>query len=148
MRAFLLCTTLALATIFPVAAQQSANETAAVQSVVDAFHAALKAGDSAAALRLLADDAVFLEGGQIETRAEYAANHLPEDIKFEKVIKSAHKPYRVVIHGDAAWAISTSEMVGTFEDKPVNLAGATLMVLSRGPGAWRIRSIHWSSHRR
>lgn len=130
-----------------IAAQQG-NETAAVQAAVDGFHAALRTGDKAAAMRLIAEDAVFLEGGNIETRAEYEKNHLPADIDFEKVIQSKQKVYRVTVSGNTAWAILTSEMVGTFEKQPVNLAGATLMVLSRETAGWRIRSIHWSSHRR
>ena len=131
----------------PLSGQGNAADAASVAAVVDAFHAALKTGDAAAALRLIADDAVFLEGGRIETRAEYAANHLPEDIKFEKAIASTQHKYRVVILGNAAWAISTSDMTGTFENQPVNLVGAELMVLSREAGGWRIRTIHWSSRR-
>jgi len=133
--------------VIPLSGQGSIADATSVAAVVDAFHAALKNGDAPGALLLIADDAVFLEGGRIETRAEYAANHLPEDIKFEKAITSAQHKYRVVVLGNAAWAISTSDMTGTFENQPVNLAGAELMVLSREAGSWRIRTIHWSSRR-
>jgi ketosteroid isomerase-like protein len=131
----------------PLAAQSNPKDVADVTAVMDAFQAALRSGESAAALRLLADDAVFLESGRIETRAEYAANHLPLDIEFEKTVKSTHKQYRVVVNGNSAWAIGTSDMKGTFEGQPVNIGGAELMVLSREAGGWRIRTIHWSSHR-
>ena len=53
-----------------------------------AFHAALAAGDSAAALALLAPDAVVLESGEVETRAEYAAHHLAADIEFSRAVPS------------------------------------------------------------
>jgi len=133
---------------FSVNAQQPSSDSAIVSAVVDGFHAAIRMGDAAAAMKLVADDAVMLEAGGIETRAEYAMNHLPEDIKFEKVVASAYKSYRVTVLGNVAWAISTSDMKGTFEEKPVNSAGAELMVLSRGSDGWRIRAIHWSSRRR
>ena len=132
----------------PLSGQGASADSASVAAVVDAFHRALKTGDAEGALKLIADDAVFLEGGRIETRAEYAANHLPEDIKFEKAITSKQNPYRVTVVGNVAWAISTSDMTGTFEDQPINIVGAELMVLSREAGGWRIRTIHWSSRRR
>jgi ketosteroid isomerase-like protein len=89
-----------------------------------------------------------MESGGIETRAEYIANHLPEDIKFEKAVTSAWKSYKVVVEGNIAWATSTEDITGTFEDRPVNLAVVELMVLSRQNGSWKIRSIAWSSRRR
>ncbi len=129
----------------PLAAQPAANESAEVAAVVDRFHAALAAGDSMAALQLLADDAVMLEAGSVETRAEYGKNHLPADIEFEKGVSTKRSPIRVIVRGDTAWATSTSEVVGTFQGKPVNFVGAESMVLTREPAGWRIRAIHWSS---
>lgn len=49
-------------------AQQSSKESAAVSAVVDGFHAAIRTGDAAGAMKLIADDAVMLEAGGIETR--------------------------------------------------------------------------------
>jgi ketosteroid isomerase-like protein len=130
-----------------LSAQAPAAEAAAT-AAVNAFHAAVKSGNAAAAQALLADDAILMESGGIETRAEYIANHRPEDIKFEKAVTSSWKSYRVVVQGDAAWATSTEDITGTFEERPVNLAVVELMVLSRQGGAWKIRSISWSSKRR
>jgi hypothetical protein len=59
-------------------------------------------------------------------------------------VKTTRSQIRVVVAGDAAWASSTSEMVGTFQDRAVNSIGAELMVLTRSPGGWMIRAIHWS----
>lgn len=131
----------------PLAAQTT-PDTAAVTAVVERFHAALKTGDAAAAAQLIADDALFLEAGGVETRSEYLTNHLPADIEFEKVVTTVRGPTRVIVAGDAAWATSTSEMTGTFQNRPVNSIGAELMVLSRQAGAWRIRAIHWSGRAR
>ncbi len=129
----------------PLAAQPAANGSAEVAAVVDRFHAALAGGDSTAALQLLADDAVMLEAGSVESRSEYGKNHLPADIEFEKGVSTKRSPIRVIVHGDTAWATSTSEVVGTFQGKPVNFVGAESMVLTREPAGWRIRAIHWSS---
>lgn len=133
----------------PAAAQSSAAESANAIAVVDGFHAALVAGDSSKALQLIADDAVMLEAGNVETRAEYEKNHLPADIEFESGgVTTKRSPIRVVVHGNTAWATSTSEVTGTFQGRPVDFLGAESMVLSREAAGWRIRAIHWSSRAR
>lgn len=132
----------------PLVAQGSSSDAASVTAVVNAFHAAVKTGNAKAAADLLAADAVFLEGGGIETRAEYVANHLPEDIKFEQAVSSSYKADTVTVLGDTAWVVSRGDLSGTFENKPVNLTLVELMVLSRESQGWRIRAIHWSSRRR
>lgn len=132
----------------PLGAQPAGTDSAAVVAVVDGFHAALASGDQASALRLIADDAVFLEAGGVESRSEYVTNHLPADIEFEKGVSTKRSPIRVVVRGDAAWATSTSETTGSFQGRAVDFIGAELMVLSREPAGWRIRTIHWSSRAR
>ena len=118
-----------------------------VTAVVESFYGAMKAGDTAAAMRLIAPDAVFLESGKLETRAEYEANHLPADIQFESQVTGKRGPMRVTFEGNAAWVIATTEYDGTFDGSPVNFVSAQLMVLTRDSGDWRIRTIHWSSRR-
>ena len=56
------------------------SDSSAVVGVVTGFHDRLEAGDSAGALALLAPDAQILEGGEVVTRAEYAAHHLASDV--------------------------------------------------------------------
>ncbi|MFN2570779.1 MAG: DUF4440 domain-containing protein [Gemmatimonadales bacterium] len=128
----------------PVAPIQS--DSAAVAAVVEQYHRSLATGDSAATLRLLADDAVILESGDVETRAEYRAHHLAADIEFARGVTSTHGPASVVTQGDVAWTICTSKARGTFGRRRINSQGAELMVLSREGGNWKIRAIHWSSH--
>ena len=65
-----------------------ADDSADVTTTVAEFHAALKRGDGASAMKLLAPDAVILESGFAETRAEYEAHHLPEDIRFAQTVSS------------------------------------------------------------
>lgn len=124
------------------------GDSAAVAGVIAKYHEALAAGDSAAALALLADDAVILESGGVETRAEYRSHHLPGDISFAKAIKSQRGPVHVRIHGDVAWASSTSATQGEMNGRAINSAGAELMVLVRTPQGWKISAIHWSSRQR
>ena len=132
----------------PLAAQSTASDTAAIVAVMDTFYASMAKGDAAGLMQLIAPDAIFLEAGGVETRAQYETSHLPADIEFEKVVSSKRSPLRVVVLGNAAWATSTSETAGTFQGRAIDSLGTQLVVLSREPAGWRIRAIHWSSRAR
>jgi ketosteroid isomerase-like protein len=127
---------------------QPANDEAGVRAALESFYAAMKTGDTAAAMALIADDAVFVEGGTLETRAEYEKNHLPADIGFEKQVSGTRGPLKITFKGDTAWVIATTDYEGTFDGAPVSFTSAQLAVLTRESAGWRIRSIHWSSRRR
>ena len=115
-----------------------------VAAIVDAFYNAITSGDAGAAMRLIAPDAVFVESGKIETRAEYEENHLPADIEFERHVKATRGPLRVTFDGrDTAWVISRAEYD---EGNPEKYINTQLMVLTRDSGEWRIRTISWSSN--
>ena len=115
-----------------------------VTAVVEAFYGGVTAGDSAAVMQLIAPDAVFVESGKIETRAEYEANHLPADIDFERQVKAQRGPLRVTFDGrDTAWVISRAEYD---EGNPEKYINTQLMVLTRDTGEWRIRTISWSTN--
>lgn len=126
----------------------AAADSAAVVAAVEGYHRALAAGDSVAALALLAPGVVILESGGAETLAEYRSHHLPGDIAFARASRTTRSPLRVVVRGDAAWATSTSTVVGSYRGRAVNSAGAELMVLMRDDGGWKIAAIHWSSRAR
>ena len=81
-------------------------------AVVSEFHVALSTGDSATALRLLDPDATVLESGNVETRDEYRAHHLPADIEFARAVPSKQTVLSVTVVGDAGWVASKSENVG------------------------------------
>jgi ketosteroid isomerase-like protein len=121
------------------------SDSAAIAEVVGGFHDALAGGDRARALELLAPEARILEGGGIETVEEYAAGHLPADMAFAAAVPRERGPLQVVIHGDMAWAMSTSVARGTYRDREIDSRGAELVVLSRHEEGWRIEAIHWSS---
>jgi ketosteroid isomerase-like protein len=115
-------------------------------ATVDAYHAALAAGDAAAAEALLAADAIVLESGGVESRDEYLAGHLAADIEFSRSVAQRRSDVRVVQAGDVAWVSATSRATGEFRGRAIRSTGAELIVLSRSADGWRIRAIHWSSH--
>lgn len=121
------------------------GDSADVVAIIERFHAALTAGDSAGAMALLAPDAIILESGGVETREEYRSHHLPGDMAYAKSTKSTRKPVRISVRGDVAWVSSTSTTTGESRGRAVNSAGAELIVLTRAASGWRISAIHWSS---
>ena len=123
------------------------SATAAAIATSTHFYDLLRRGDSAAAAQLLAPDAVVLESGDLETRAEYLAHHIGADIEFAKAVPSKRTIRQVVRQGNVIWLAATSTSNGQFENRPINSRGAELMVLSKSESGWRIRAIHWSSHR-
>jgi len=129
----------------PAALPGQDPDSAAVAYVVATFHAALASGDSATALGLLADDALVLESGGLETRAAYRAHHLPADIAFARGVRMEREPVRLTVRGDAAWVVARSRTSGTFRGREVDARGVELVVLTRDPEGWRIRAVHWSS---
>ena len=97
----------------PFPAQQTAPaDSAAVVEVIERYHAALASGDTAATRDLLALDAVVLESGEIESRAEYLSHHLPGDMEFAKAVPRERGEIRVRVHGNTAWAASNQYLPG------------------------------------
>ncbi len=115
-----------------------------IEAVVKTFYGAITAGDAAAAMKLIAPDAIFVESGKIETRQQYEENHLPADIDFEAKVKAQRGPLHITFDGrDTAWVISTAEYD---EGNPEKYINTQLMVLTRDTGDWQIRTISWSSN--
>lgn len=118
-----------------------------VEATMESFYAAMGRGDAAGAMALIAPDAVFVESGRLETRAQYEESHLPADIAFEKQVKGKRDTWQITIEGDTAWAIAETEFDGTFDGAPLHFFSSQLAVLTREDEGWRIRSVHWSSRR-
>lgn len=128
----------------------AASDSAALVATVARFHDALARGDSATALALLALDALIIESGDVDTRAEYRSHHLPADIGYARAVPASRTLVTAVVNGNSAWLVSTNgtEIVG--KDPGPRPAGAELVVLTRRDRSspWRIRAVHWSSHQR
>ncbi len=119
-----------------------------VVEVIDAFHAAMVAGDSTTALSHLADDVAILESGGVENKEHYRSGHLAGDMRFAQAVPRKRGEMKVSIVGDVAWAHSTSITQGRMGDREINSQGAELVVLVREDGPWKIKAIHWSSRQR
>ena len=140
----------------PVVAQGPAAKDAATATLapsarsaaatVDAFHSALRRGDTQAAAALLANDVLIFEGGGVErSRAEYDSHHLGADAEFSKAVPSVLTRRSGEAHGAIAWIASEGRTTGTFKGKPVDRLTAETMVLRRVGRGWKIVQIHWSS---
>jgi ketosteroid isomerase-like protein len=129
-----------------IVAQTPSSDKAEVQATVEGFHRALVQGDRAAALALLSLDALILESGESQTRAEYERHRLAEDIAFVSATKTERSPITINREGNVAWTTATSKTTGTFHGRKIQSSGVELMVLTKDTAGWRIRAIHWSSH--
>ncbi|WP_332771338.1 nuclear transport factor 2 family protein [Phenylobacterium sp.] len=126
-----------------LAAPQAPAEAA---KVIDAFHAALRQGDTAAAAALLTDAVLIFEAGGAErSKAEYASAHLPGDAVFAQAVGSELTRRTGGTSGDLAWAASEGRTRGRYKDRDVDRITTETMVLRRQAGAWRIVHVHWSS---
>jgi ketosteroid isomerase-like protein len=136
----------AAATATPTALSPAARSAAAT---VDAFHTALRRGDTSAAAALLAEDALIFESGSVErTKAEYAAHHLPADAEFSKGVSSVVTRRAGRSDGTLAWIATEGRTTGTYKGKALELATTETMILRSAGGSWKIVHIHWSSARR
>jgi ketosteroid isomerase-like protein len=123
---------------------ESAGEAVAV---VNAFQAALQAGDIDRAAGYLDPDVVILESGGAEhSRDEYLAVHAPADAQFLRTVKVTPGRRTTRIEGNLAWVASLSEFEFEKEGQTAFIDAAETMVLRRDAGGWKIVHIHWSSH--
>lgn len=121
----------------------------AAADTVDAFHAALAAGEKETALHQLAPSVVVFEGGHAEnSRDEYEAHHLGADMAFSRAVERTVVDRTVRKPSEAVHIVlSTTRTTGTFREKSIDLTGRETMVLVRDDDTWRITHIHWSSSR-
>lgn len=123
-----------------------AAEAAPAATAVDAFHAALKSGDTAGALALLSPDVmIFEEGGAERSRDEYASHHLASDAAFAAASEATVARRSGWADGDIAWITSEGRTTGQFNGRAVDRLTTETMVLKRHADGWRIHHIHWSS---
>ena len=115
-------------------------------AVVDAFHAALRRGDTRTALSHLAENALIYEAGGVERgRQEYAAHHLGADSAFAQAVPGTVTRRSGEAVGNVAWIATEGRTTGTYKDKAVDRVTTETMVLRRVGRAWKIVHIHWSS---
>jgi ketosteroid isomerase-like protein len=121
---------------------------ASPQETVDAFHAAMHAGDKDKLAAMLSPDVLVFESGHVErSRAEYAGHHLPADVAFAKAVtrKVLRQGERIVGNQAVLW--QETETIGTFKDKPVHSFGTETTILEKKGDDWLIVHVHWSSRK-
>lgn len=115
-------------------------------AVVDAFHAALRRGDTKAALSHLAENALIYEAGGVERgRQEYASHHLGADSAFAQAVPGAVTRRAGEAVGAVAWIATEGRTKGIYKDRAIDRVTTETMVLRRSGGVWKIAHIHWSS---
>ena len=134
----------------PAASQTSHHASAthgeSAVDVVNGFHAALKQGQTDAALAMMAEDVVIFESGGVESsRAEYAAHHLEADAAFSAGTSRTPVSELVTVEGNLATVMRVELVAGTFKERPINSRSTETMLLRKTNGKWRIVHIHWSS---
>lgn len=113
---------------------------------VEAFHAALAAGDGDRALAAMAPEVIIFESGGAEmSRDEYASHHLAGDMRFAASSEREVIEQRQEVFGDTALVLTRSHTTGSIGDRQIDASGVETMVLRRADDGWRIVHVHWSS---
>ncbi|HET9819154.1 MAG TPA: c-type cytochrome [Rhodanobacteraceae bacterium] len=115
------------------------------EAAAQAFQEALKRGDRDVALALLTPDAQISEGGETQSRDDYAAHHLAEDIAFLKNANVKLLSRASMSIGDSAQVASESEISVVKKGKPLTLRNREVMDVKRVNGTWKIAAIRWDS---
>ena len=123
------------------------NAEPGAEAAAKAFHAALQKGDRDAVLALLAPEVSISEGGDTQTRDQYAAGHLGEDIAFLKA--ASIKPVSVgsMPMGNTAMVGSRSEIRTNTNGKAMAMLSSEMLTMKKTPNGWRITRIEWASEK-
>ncbi|WP_103665349.1 YybH family protein [Gracilimonas amylolytica] len=127
-----------------VMAQTNQKETKVLETL-DTFKTAIIDNDSEAASKVMADDALILEGSGMETKEEYLSHHFHSDGKFLSAINRKILTQKISIEGNTAWVSTVSSMKGTYSERKIDLTSLELAVLKKAGSDWKIAAIHWSS---
>lgn len=114
---------------------------------VDAFHAALRNKDTAAALSLLDRGLVVYEFGVVDPTIEaYAFRHLPFDMDLAVATQWKLESRRVGGEGGERWVLSTYRVTGRQSDgAPIDQVTLETVILRRSGEQFRIAHFHWST---
>jgi ketosteroid isomerase-like protein len=130
-----------------LAASAAAQTPRIPAETVDAFHAALRNKDTAAALSLLDRGLVVYEFGLVDPTAEaYAFNHLPFDMDAAVATQWKLESRHVGGSGDERWVLSTYRVTGKQSDgTAIDQTTLETAILRRSGGVFRIVHLHWST---
>ena len=130
----------------PVTAAAQGARTPA--DTVDAFHAALRAKNTAGALSLLDRGLVVFEFGAVDPTVEaYAFQHLPFDMDVAAATQWKLEMRRVGGEGNERWVLSTYRVTGKQRDgTAIDLTTLETVILRRAGDLFRIVHFHWSTN--
>ena len=115
---------------------------------LEEFHAALKAGDTATATARLAPGVTIYESGHVErSRDEYAAHHMPADMKFAKASTNRVLKQTERREGTMSVIWTETETLATIKGKDVTTRGTETAMLQKTGDNWVIVHLHWSSRK-
>lgn len=117
----------------------------AAEAVAASFHAALQKGDREAVLALLAPEVTISEGGQTQSRDEYASGHLGEDIAFLKGVHVESVSLASMPMGETAMVGTETQITSATKQSPTTLRSRELLTLKRQGAAWKIVAVRWQS---
>jgi ketosteroid isomerase-like protein len=119
--------------------------TSSPEQAVEAFHDALRNGNAAMALSMLAPDATVFELGQADaSRRDYAAVHLSNDMRLAARARRELLARQRGETGDARWITSAYRWVEQGEDAKPPTTLAETVILRRAGDRWQIVHFHWS----
>ena len=120
-------------------ASSNPPEETAIRDLVATWLRASKAGDSEAVLRLMAEDAVFLQPGQPPMRGR-SGFAVAQKAMSEVDIDASSEIQEIRILGEWAWCWNRLSVVVTPRNggAPVKRAGDVLSVLQKQAGRWVI----------
>lgn len=130
-----------------IAVRQGGDPEEEVAAVVRAFHDALAAGDSTAALGHLHPDVVVYEDGHAETLEEYRSGHLAADMGASDAVQRETLGHDVVVYDEAALSTRLEAASGTIGEREIEGRLTETMLLVPTDEGWKIRHVHWSSRR-
>lgn len=115
---------------------------------VDAFHAALRAKNTAGALSLLDRGLVVFEFGVVDPTVEsYAFRHLPFDMDMAVAAQWKLETRRVGGEGNERWVLSTYRVTGKQSDgTPIDMTTLETAIVRRSGELFRIVHLHWSTN--
>ena len=113
---------------------------------MNAFHAAMKAGDAPTLKSYLHPNVFIAEGGGAEkSLAEYEGHHMPADLAYTQAVSSSLKERQIIAGETVTTIISESQIHGTYKDRKIHNRMMETMALRQEDGVWKIVHIHWSS---
>jgi mono/diheme cytochrome c family protein len=121
------------------------NAVPAAEVVAGAFHSALQRGDRDAVLALLAPEVTIREGGQTQSRDEYASGHLGEDIAFLKSAQLTPVSLASMPMGETSRVGTETQITMLRKGEPAKLRSREMLTLKRHGSAWTIVDVQWQS---